>query len=181
MTIRFTLSIEDSVDLQRHFLKSDHKYRRSVWILRLFIPALSMLLLLLDAIGGTLRISTSLFYIVIGTVWFAFLPTWSLRNILRRARRSFAKPENSIYFGATELTLDDATITAQCAGHKTHYTWSQILKAEESATHLFIYQSPLSAFIIPKEQLSMEECTTLRKFVAAHTSLQPQSPVNGSN
>lgn len=85
-----------------------------------------------------------------------FLCTYEKR-ILGKIRKSFENNEDSIFVWKTIMTLDEQSLKINKYGRDQKFHWDYFLRYREDKDYIFIYNSEMSAYIIPKRSIKKDQ------------------------
>lgn len=94
---------------------------------------------------------------VLGTIYAACYPWMYRRALMRQANKIINEHSMVGIEGLWELILDEETVTEVTECWRFEIKWRYVHRIVETETHAFIYQTALSAAIIPKRFFLTEE------------------------
>lgn len=164
MKISFTLTEVDYLQFNLFHIKNSTTGKRTLTLLRymtplIFIGASVILSILLNA---SFIVFFSVF-LVASILWVMFYPKFFYRNIKRTTLRIINEGKNEGLIGEHHLTLTEDGVSDLTAVGEMKSTWSGIKKIEEDLEHFYLYNSSVSAYIIPKRALQDEQ--ELRNYI----------------
>ena len=144
-------------DVQSFYLYHNyHKFQTWLFtILGIVITVLSF------TTYGNIDVMYTMLYFVCGLV-FVFYTPLNLRNNARRAVNGNGPLSMAVAYRFDEEGIHVSYVDAQDQGNETEsgsVTWEQVYKVVETKTAFYVYTSPRSASILPKEQLQEKEET----------------------
>lgn len=153
MQITYDFDIEDWVAFQRHYIKNAPAFRRNRIIAQLLPLTILLFLILFDVINGDFKPFTLIFYVVISALWVFLYPKRMIKRTIDNARKMIEAGDNSGLLGRQELILGEDAITAINENSEQKTKWSGIKKLEETEAYYFLFESAISAIIIPKKKV----------------------------
>ena len=148
MKIKYTLQIEDVLEL------ADHHYNKN----RKFITKFFFILL------GTFLITTGLLfikeyqfeyisisYIILGIILLTFEPILLKKIIRLKTKKAYLKGKNHEVFCENTIEIKEKTITIKSPNITTKLKTNTLESFEENKKYFFLYNTSQTAFIIPKK------------------------------
>jgi high-affinity Fe2+/Pb2+ permease len=157
MKIEFDFDIDDWMEFQKHHVLNSKQVKRSKIFVTLILPVMSSVFIYIDIIKDRLSPARLVFYVVITLIWILINPKWMNRSILKKAKKMLNEGDNSGVLGKNEVYFEESGIIHKMSGSEHKINWSGIKKLEETDTYYFLYDSALSAIIIPKQKLNVDK------------------------
>ncbi len=175
MIIRFSPNIDDIMAFHKDYYSSSRQLRKQVTTLRILYLIIAVFLAwyAIEAIsdGGSwtnpafmAMVALSLLSLLFGI----FIDRRLMAINLRRARKSYVLPGNSIYFEPVEMEFGDNGISIRREAGESTSCWNAVIKVSETPCHYFVYVSEISANIIPKRILTKDEDSELKRILDKH-------------
>lgn len=150
-SIEFDLTPEDYVAYNAHFLATSALGRRQMWRSRIATTGLGVVVPGAILLGTTGDLAGVLVAVgVVGPIVWFWAPRAIRREILKHLRKSSPCLGTA---GPHSLTIEDAGIRELSPWGSTFSHWGSIRTVDETASHIFIYFSPVQAYIVPKERV----------------------------
>ncbi|MCD7969273.1 MAG: YcxB family protein [Alistipes sp.] len=154
MTVSYTISLDDLIAFQAHYMDHDRKVSSVVKYMMWGTAMLLILLLGIKAVSThTVETDDILVLVFFGALFFLF---WKLlrKTSVRIAKKLYDQPGNASLLGAKTLTLGEEMLELTEEWKRTCLQWKGVVKAGETKDHFFIYDSALSAITVPKKGLN---------------------------
>lgn len=147
MTLRYTLTNEDYLQFNLFHHQHDPSLRRLYRMLRLLFPALLFLLLLIRR-PQPMGLFACIFG-VFALLWVLVYPPMHRRSIRWAVNRQFPKNRPHEFIGPQVLSLNEDHIRCERTGRVSETAYSTLLRLARTPQALYVYDTRLSAFIIP--------------------------------
>lgn len=178
MTVRFTPTAEEVLEFHKHFYETDPNHTRSrkrtVWLSAAFYVVIGLLI----AAGNTIpsrKITAIVIFTVISLLWLLFSPRYIVHLYLKQAEKRMADQGNqAMYYAEREMTFGEDFIHAKTAEAEEKLQWSAIIRGDETNDAYYLFNSTITAFILPKRVLTVSEENELRLLLAKHNLLNPE-------
>ncbi|MFZ3589673.1 YcxB family protein [Bacillus sp. DJP31] len=158
MKIHYEILEEDYVAFNLHHARHSETIKRSLKIQRLIGPLLFIVMPFLFARDDQLLFMIMLgMMTLLGFTWFFLFPIFMNKSIERTTRRMIKEGKNSNILGKREMTLTSEGIFDEGETNSTKSQWSTIEKFMDTDDYFFIYNSSVSAYIVPKRTFTKEE------------------------
>lgn len=103
-------------------------------------------------------------FFVIGMMWAIFYPKYFFNRIARHTKKMVNEGKNEGLLGKHAMTFSDEGIVDVTSNGETKVHWSGISEFKEDDANFYLYNSALSAYIIPKRDITdLEEVRTYLK------------------
>lgn len=175
MTIRFQLNMDDMMAFHRDYYTASRQLGKQVVTLRILYLIIGIFLAwyAVEAIsdGGSWTNPAFLAMValaLLSLLFGIFIDKRLMAIHLRRARKSYMLPDNSIYFEPIETELDDNGIRVRREAGESTISWNSVTKVRETPDHYFVYISEMAAHIIPKRELTTDEADELERMFDKH-------------
>lgn len=150
MVIEFDFEMKDWIEFQKYYLKTSKQFNRSKIIITAIVPLIFCILLVLKLIRNDLSLIEVAVFVIISVLWIMLYPKRFYNKVLDKARKMLEEGDNSGIFGRHKVTLTDEGIIHTEPESEQNIKWSGIKKLAESDEYYFLYNTPVSAIIIPK-------------------------------
>jgi hypothetical protein len=158
MTFQFELTKEDFIAFNKHYGATSttlRKFRKTV-TLAVVLVAIYFSIRAKDFITALPWLMGALTYIAFTLLRKNKPSTFIIRRLLDE--RSMAA-----YIGVHRVSITDHTFKCEYPGGTSEIALSSIIRFCETADHLFLYNSSISAIILPKGQVPSDVVVALRK------------------
>lgn len=150
MTLEFEIKRQDYIDFNFHFIRTNPQMKRTLLLGHVVPPVIFLALPFL--MQSAMRDSNFLFgFILLGLMaasWLGFWPVWFKKSFFRRLNRLLNEGKLAGIVGHHEVTLNDDAITDRTPVSETRY--QTIERVETTARFLYVWVSPVAAFLIPR-------------------------------
>ncbi|NRD77664.1 YcxB family protein [Bacillus sp. BRMEA1] len=154
MELTYLLSEEDYYHFNLFHLKHSKAVARILTLQRLIGPVI----FLIFAFIFTKATNNSLFgvvvtFLVLSILWVIFYPKYFYATVKRRLKKAFSSGKNAGLIGKHHLLLTDDGLTEWTGVGEMKFKWSGIEECKEDSDYFYLYNSAVSALIIPKRDL----------------------------
>lgn len=158
MQIQYELTEDDYIRFNLSHIKRSKTGKRMLLLQRsvgpiIFLGVAFILSTLLEETNWWLYSVYGIFSIV----WFLYYPTYFERHIRKQTRRLINERSNEGMIGPHTMELDKSGLCDQNAYGETRVSWSGIKEIVEEEEYLYLYNSSVSAYILPKRGQDIEE------------------------
>ncbi|MCC8019389.1 MAG: YcxB family protein [Rikenellaceae bacterium] len=157
MTVKYDISLDDLIAFQSDFLGNDRKLGSVLkYTLLVFALIISVLVGSKFIASGEFSIADFIFLCLMALLLLLFRKLHN-KTTMRFARKIYDQPGNATLLGEKTLTLSDRGLEISDRNKSAKYSWDGVVKASETVEHFFIYDSAISALIIPRKQLTADQ------------------------
>ena len=154
MKTSFNFDMKDWIEFQKYGLLTNKSYKKWKYISLLMIPILLIILTILDYFKyGFLLGQKILFYLVVSIIWILFRYFFYDKLIIKKIKKILEKWNNSSLIWEHTISFEEDCFNISLPWSDSKVYWSKINKIEENEKYIFIFNSSLSAYIIPKFKL----------------------------
>jgi hypothetical protein len=89
-----------------------------------------------------------------GLLYFAILPRLWYRRVRNSVEKAYTGSRNLTLLGEHELEFDESGLTTRNDYYETKYNWGAFEKWISTPTHIYVYNSAVSAIVIPKNKFT---------------------------
>ncbi|MCK4663078.1 MAG: YcxB family protein [Bacteroidales bacterium] len=157
MKLNFNFEMSDWMEFQKIYLLNSKQFKRSKFIAKLIIPIFFLILISIDLIKGEFFGQVLLVYIIISAVWVIYIPKRIEKSTLNKARKMIQEGDNSSILGNHEIELLEDEIKYKDPGGEQKTTWDRIIRFEETDNYYFLFNTSVSAFVIPRFKLNFKK------------------------
>ena len=155
MEISFIFDKEDWVAFHRHHLSAGRNAKKMRRKSMLTGAAAGVLFLMFLLWGGG-----DVFSLVIVLVLFMGLsfsiPYFRRRRLVRAAEKAAEKDEVSRNFGPQQVLFSEESIVNKMPIVESKLKWSGVVGCEQNEEYFFLYTSPTTAIVIPKQKIDTD-------------------------
>lgn len=154
MEIKYILTEEDYIQFNLFHIKNSKTAMTALKFQRLLIPILYIIVgfVLAKVSDGPLSLWLSIF-LLLGIAWFFFYPKYFYRSVMRRVQKMLKEGKNEGLLGEHCLVLSKEGIHDTTMSGETSAKWPSIQTFAEDEQNLYLYNTSLSAYIIPKREI----------------------------
>lgn len=169
MEIYYTLTEDDYMNFNLYHVKNSSTAKKALKIQRLMGPFLYLfftvlLYLYIDIPSPVLVI----LFLVLSSLWLFLYPRYFYNHILRSTKKMIKEGANDGLLGEHHMILSDDGIIDLSSNRETKVQWSGVQLFKEDDDNLYLYNSSISAYILPKRDL--KETDEVRGFILSKMS-----------
>lgn len=153
MELNFNFELHDWMAFQKHHTLKSSQYKRSKLILTAAIPFIMIIFIVIYYLKDKTQVSSLIIYGIAGVIWLLIIPKWLERKTLKNAKKIIENGDNSGILGHHKLILTETGVLGTTNETKFEINWKGIKKLEESGEYYFLYNTSVSAIIIPKRKI----------------------------
>lgn len=159
MIINYELTEEDFIQFNVHHIEDSPSQKKMYWVLRILMPLLFSVAIYSIGTGlfNQSYIYWSLISISFFIAWVIFYPIQHKKIILNQTRKMLSEGDNSSLFGEKILTVKEDVITVTGENEHEQFKRENIKKIKQYNDMLLLYNSSVSAMIIPTRNLTETE------------------------
>lgn len=160
--VHFEMTLEDDIEFSLyHSLHSKPGRRRRLimfWGMFLYLTCVGLGIMLLSYALEMLRytLSVGLLLVIVDVLWVAQYPRyyrWRVKRALLAIQAEGLKP----YPHSCHVSISPEGLEFALTGQATKLEWSAVEKLAVTPSHILFYNSPLSAFPVPKKAFPSED------------------------
>lgn len=107
-------------------------------------------------------------FLVMGILWFIFYPKYFYRHVLRQVRKMLKEGKSDGLLGEHLLVVSEEGIVETTSKGEMKANWSSMEKFAEDEHCFYLYNTALSACIIPKREI--EDVEKLRTYIQSRVN-----------
>lgn len=159
MEIRYRLTEEDYVNFNMFHVKNSKSARRMLNVQRFVTPIIFLAFAyIFSNIADASLFGLLITFSIAGVLWILFYPAYFYRVIMRNAKKMIKDGNNEGLLGEHHLVMTEEGIVDSTSFGETKVSWLGIKDFQEDSGYFYLYNSAVSAYIIPKRHLiSVEE------------------------
>jgi hypothetical protein len=154
MKIEYNFTKEAWFTFNESITFSSKKIKQTKTMMTFFLPVISLILVLIDLLNNTAQIPLWIFLGTVSILWVIFYPKRFTKRIKSNIKKQIDKPENNGLFGLYKTTFNEVEILTKTELSEATIKWSGIIKFEETDSYLYLYNTTLSAIVIPKSLIN---------------------------
>ncbi|MFS0575160.1 YcxB family protein [Sporosarcina sp. 179-K 3D1 HS] len=160
MKIHYHLTEEDFVNFNLYHSRHSKAASKALKMQRFISPILFMAAAFLFSKMGEIPLPISLStFGVMSILWVLFYPKYFYQLIKRNAKKMIKEGKNDGLLGDHKMMMTDEGIVDTTSIGETRVSWSGITQWKEDAHYFYLYNSAVSAYILPKRELEDFEKT----------------------
>lgn len=168
MEINYRLTEEDYLIFNIFHIKNSKIAMRALNIQRFLTPIIFLILsYVFSKVGDTPFLVLFITFLIISILWVIFYPKYFFSRITRHAKKMILEGKNDGLLGEHHLIMTEDGISDSTANGETKVTWSGIKNFKEDKYNLYLYNSSISAYILPKRNLNNVE--EIRNFIKKYS------------
>lgn len=155
MELNYKLTEEDYVDFNLFHAKNSPAVQKQVTMQRIFVPLLYIVLAFLafTYLDMPSFLVLSVMFFIMGILWAIFYPAYFYRLIKRNAAKMMREGKNEAVLGAHKMIFTEDGLREVSPKGEMSISWSGIETFGEGESGFYLYNSGMSALIIPKKEL----------------------------
>ncbi|GFD91073.1 hypothetical protein KUL152_32990 [Tenacibaculum sp. KUL152] len=150
MEVRYTNTKDDLVAFNDHHLANARPYQRRK-IINLYVTPVVLLIAFSVFALSTGKVG---FYIggVLGALTSYLWTFFAYKRYARKCAEVFQKE----VFCEHKVVISDVGVSESTANSSSQFTWDALEKIESNEDYIFIYNTPATAFVIPKREVGKD-------------------------
>lgn len=155
MKINYNVTEEAFLEFNLFHAKNSKAVKKSMTIQRFLLPVIYLLVaVFLSPILDIPILFLFIPFLLIGVLWGIFYPAYFYYHVKRAAKKMIREGKNEGMFGKQSIIFTEEGVREISPKGETAFSWPGIEKLEEDQTNLYLYNSGMSAFIVPKNSLA---------------------------
>ena len=136
-------------------MKNSKSVMKSLNMQRFLTPIFLILIsYLFSQIGGTPFLFAFIPFLIISIIWIAFYPKFFYKTVIRNVKKMIREGKNDGLIGKHHMFITQDGITETTSTDETKVKWSGIQACKEDNDYFYLYNSSVSAYILPKRELN---------------------------
>jgi hypothetical protein len=158
MEINYRLTEEDYLKFNLFHINNSESANKSLKTQRFATPFVYIIFAYIFANIADIPFLYALIpFLIVGILWVIFYPRYFQSRILSQTTKMIREGKNEGLLGEHTMTLSDEGIVDSNPNGETRVNWTGIIKLVEDESNLYVYISSVSAYIIPKKDLTNVE------------------------
>lgn len=166
MKIDYNLTEEDYLNFNMFHLKNSKTATKSLNLQRFLTP---LFLIAFGYIFSTITeiefLSIFITFLIISTLWIIFYPKYFYSHVSRQTKKMIQEGKNGGLLGKHLLLMTEEGLIETTPNSETKVSWASVKEFVEDEDNFYLYNSGLSAIILPKRDVADEE--ELRAYIHA--------------
>lgn len=172
MKIEFNFEMSDWVEFQRNYLENSASMRKMKIVVTVLFPFLCLLIGLVEYLRDDLTYIGVSILTLFSILWVVIYPKRFVQTMLKRTEKLLNNSDNDGYLGPHSVEFNEFDMTHKAPESESTIKWVGIKRVLENEKYYFLYNTSVSALIIPKFKLNLttEEMNELDNFIKSKTS-----------
>jgi hypothetical protein len=165
MEIRYNLTEEDYLNFNMFHVKNSKAVKRTLNMQRFLTPIIFIIAsFVLSKVGSMSFLGVFITFLVVSILWIIFYPKYFYSYVIRNMKKMIKEGKNDGLLGEHYMILSDEGIIDSTSNGETKVSWLGIQTLSEDKHNIYLYNSSVSAYILPKRELDdVEEIKTYLK------------------
>lgn len=180
MKVSYQLDEDAVLAFNEYGAKHSSSFQQLRWLGRLvMVPCMGAYVLWAWSAGVDLLCPIAM-ALTVSVLWFALYPRMQSLQGKRFVRRLMREGTNRGVFGEYTLKVTPEYLQSTSSGSEKKYAWHRIQRVESTNDHLFIYETSISAIVVPRVSLAGASFDELRDQVVEYHSASVASQYDDS-
>ncbi|MCJ7842473.1 YcxB family protein [Lederbergia sp. NSJ-179] len=154
MEIKYNLTEEDYLNFNLFHVKNSKTAKKAMKMQRFLIPIVFIVIpYVLSKMGDMSLFGLLIPFLLISILWIMFYPKYFYHYVIRHTKKLIKEGENDGLLGEHRMILSEEGIVDSASNRETKVTWSGIKTVKEDKHNIYLYNSSVSAYILPKRDL----------------------------
>lgn len=156
MELNYHLTEEDYLQFNMFHIQNSKTFKRALIIQRVTGPIIFLLMAFVFSSIGDLSLASFLVpFIILSVLWLIFYPKYFYSTVIRNTKKVIKEGKTGgDLLGDHRMILNEAGIVDITENGETKVAWSGIIELKEDEYNIYVYNSSVSAYILPKRELS---------------------------
>lgn len=164
MNIQYELTEEDYINFNLYHIKNSKTGKRALMLQRFLSPLFFIIVsYVYSMIGNMPFLPLFITFFILSILWIVFYPKYFYRLITRNVRKMIKEGKNEGLIGQHQLKLSEERLVDTSSNKETTITWTGITGFKEDNGYFFLYNSSVSAYILPKRE--MDHVDEVRQYI----------------
>ncbi|OJF94161.1 YcxB family protein [Alkalibacterium sp. 20] len=163
MIINYELLEEDFLEFNLHHIEESPSQKKIYWVLRILLPLLCAVAIY--SVGAALFDQSSVYWSILAIgffiMWVIYYPTQHKKILLNQTRKLLSEGDNSSLFGKKTMTIKEDVVTVTGEDEQVQIKRENINTIKQYEELILLYNSSVSAIIIPTRNLTPHEIEQL--------------------
>lgn len=158
MELNYKITEQDYIDFNVFHAKNSKAVQKQVTLQRVLVPIIYVVLsILMSAFLDITFLIIFIPFLLVGILWFLYYPAYFYRLIKRNSTKMMREGKNDAVLGTHKMIFTEEGLREVSPKGEMTVSWSGIEEFSEGDTGFYLYNSGLSALIIPKKELGNSE------------------------
>jgi hypothetical protein len=151
--LAYEFEMSDWMALHSHHISHSKQYKQYFLFMKLMLPLTFVVLILKDLYLKQMSVAVITVAVILSILWLIFIPKRLKKNAEKRFLKVLNSGDNSSILGTHKIKIEDDGIHVEKPNSSGFMKWNAFNKIEQTVDHYFLYNSAISALIIPKMKL----------------------------
>ena len=168
MEFEFLFEMEDWMAFHEYHISKSKQHKRSKIIVMAILPVVMIMINFIDYLNGNFDVVKLAIFIAMCMPWLILYPKRMHKRTLKQIQKHLEEGDNSNLLGWHKYIITDKWLQLLQEDEETKIKWNKITKIVDVKNYIFLYNTSISAYIIPKKKIkhNLEE---LNIIVNKHT------------
>jgi YcxB-like protein len=154
MEINYNLTEEDYLNFNMFHVKNSKVVKRTLNMQRFLTPIIFIVAsFVLSKVGSMSFLGVFITFLVVSILWIIFYPRYFYSYVIRNTKKMIKEGKNDGLLGEHRMVLSEDGIIDSTSNSETKVTWLGIKTLSEDRQNIYLYNSSVSAYILPKREL----------------------------
>jgi YcxB-like protein len=154
MEINYNLTEEDYLNFNMFHVKNSKVVKRTLNMQRFLTPIIFIVAsFVLSKVGSMSFLGVFITFLVVSILWIIFYPRYFYSYVIRNTKKIIKEGKNDGLLGEHRMVLSEDGIIDSTSNSETKVTWLGIKTLSEDRQNIYLYNSSVSAYILPKREL----------------------------
>lgn len=154
MEIKYTNTEEDYVKFNLFHVKNSKTAMKALHIQRIIGPIIFFIFTyVFSKLDNSNFLVWFIPFFILSILWVIFYPKYFYRHITRMAKKMIKEGKNEGLLGEHRMIFTDEGIEDHTSNGQTKVNWTGITEFKEDDANFYLYNSSVSAYILPKRDL----------------------------
>ncbi|MFO1446306.1 YcxB family protein [Bacillus sp. Bva_UNVM-123] len=165
MEIKYHLTEEDYINFNMFHIRNSKTAMRSLTIQRFIGPIIFIISsYVFSKIGDVPFLGLFITFLILSILWVIFYPKYFYSHIIRHVKKMIKEGKNDGLLGEHHMMMTEDGIVDSTTNGETKVNWSGIQQVKENEDYFYLYNSSVSAYILPKRELhNLDEINSFLK------------------
>ncbi|WP_042354236.1 YcxB family protein [Bacillus rubiinfantis] len=164
MKLEYTLTEDDFLHFNLFHMKNSKTAAKALTMQRMIGPIIFLACSYLFSTFGDVPFAVLFtIFLIMSVIWFIFYPKYYFNFIKRHTLKMIREGKNEGLLGKHVLTMNDDSLVETTPVNETKVSWSGIQDFKEDDEFFYLYNSSISAYIIPKR--AIEQPAEVKRYI----------------
>ena len=154
MEITYYLTEKDYINFNLYHVKNSETGKKALNMQRFLSPVIFIISAYVISIFSEMSFLPLLItFLITSIIWVIYYPKYFYGLITRNVKKMIKEGKNDGLLGDHHLVMTDEGIVDTSSNRETKVSWPGIVNFKEDNENLYLYNSAVSAYILPKREL----------------------------